>query len=68
MLMLFRAFTFSEKANLAVTLISEANDILGHAAFFDYPNWDYTDQAEWETWLKRLYDNGKCTVRLLGII
>lgn len=41
---------------LAVTLSNENDEILGHAAFFDYPNVANIDSAEWETWLHDNYD------------
>uniref|UniRef100_A0A7M4EV36 Cilia and flagella associated protein 61 n=1 Tax=Crocodylus porosus TaxID=8502 RepID=A0A7M4EV36_CROPO len=50
-----------EKANLAVTLSNENNKVLAHAAFFDYPNWNIVDQADWEPFLHQNYNNSKCT-------
>ncbi|XP_006015481.2 cilia- and flagella-associated protein 61 [Alligator sinensis] len=50
-----------EKANLAVTLSNEKNKVLAHAAFFDYPNWNVVDQADWEPFLHQNYSNSKCT-------
>lgn len=43
-----------EKAVLAVTLCNDREEILGHAAFFDYPNTD-VDSATWETWFQETY-------------
>ncbi|XP_025103771.1 cilia- and flagella-associated protein 61-like isoform X2 [Pomacea canaliculata] len=40
-----------EKAVLAVTLINDKEDIMAHAAFFDYPNVPSVDQAAWEEWM-----------------
>uniref|UniRef100_H2ZU18 Cilia and flagella associated protein 61 n=1 Tax=Latimeria chalumnae TaxID=7897 RepID=H2ZU18_LATCH len=51
-----------EKANLAVTLSNEKNEIVAHAAFLDYPNLDSVDPADWETWLHERYDSSNCTV------
>ncbi|XP_066282688.1 cilia- and flagella-associated protein 61-like isoform X1 [Branchiostoma lanceolatum] len=50
-----------EKANLAVTLCNEQDDILGHAALYDYPNTTEADQAEWQQWLSQNYDTAACT-------
>ena len=52
---------FREKAVLAVTLCNDKEEILGHAAFFDYPNVDDVDPAEWQTWVNKYYDMGKST-------
>lgn len=46
---------------LAVTLCNEKDEILGHAAFFDYPNVTSVDQAEWQEWMNQYYDTKKCT-------
>uniref|UniRef100_A0A8C8S084 Cilia and flagella associated protein 61 n=1 Tax=Pelusios castaneus TaxID=367368 RepID=A0A8C8S084_9SAUR len=50
-----------EKANLAVTLSNETNEVIAHAAFLDYPNWNIVDQADWESFLHENYSNEKCT-------
>ncbi|XP_071403684.1 cilia- and flagella-associated protein 61 [Pithys albifrons albifrons] len=50
-----------EKSNLAFTLCNEKNEVVAHAAFLDYPNWNITDQAEWEPFLHKNYPNHKCT-------
>uniref|UniRef100_U3JPT9 Cilia and flagella associated protein 61 n=1 Tax=Ficedula albicollis TaxID=59894 RepID=U3JPT9_FICAL len=50
-----------ELSNLALTLCNEKNEILAHAAFLDYPNWNITDQAEWEPFLHKNYPDNKCT-------
>ncbi|NWV86635.1 CFA61 protein, partial [Dasyornis broadbenti] len=49
-----------ELSNLALTLCNEKNELIAHAAFLDYPNWNITDQAEWEPFLHENYTN-KCT-------
>ena len=49
-----------EKAVLAVTLSNDQEEVLGHAAFFDYPNIPGVDQACWESWLHDQYDTSKC--------
>ncbi|XP_064621787.1 cilia- and flagella-associated protein 61-like isoform X2 [Lineus longissimus] len=50
-----------EKAVLAVTLSNEKEELLGHAALFDYPNLPSVDPAEWEGWLNSHYDCKKST-------
>lgn len=50
-----------EKANLAVTLVNSANEVVAHAAFFDYPNIPSVDQAKWEMWLKTKYNCKKAS-------
>ncbi|XP_019329974.1 PREDICTED: cilia- and flagella-associated protein 61 [Aptenodytes forsteri] len=50
-----------EKSNLALTLCSEKNEVIAHAVFLDYPNWNITDQSDWESFLHENYINSKCT-------
>ncbi|NXG17049.1 CFA61 protein, partial [Grallaria varia] len=50
-----------EKSTLALTLCNEKNEVIAHAAFLDYPNWNITDQADWEPFLHKNYTNHKCT-------
>ncbi|KFQ92308.1 Uncharacterized protein C20orf26, partial [Nipponia nippon] len=50
-----------EKSNLALTLCSTKNEVIAHAAFLDYPNWNITDQSDWESFLHENYNNDKCT-------
>ncbi|NXQ29632.1 CFA61 protein, partial [Alaudala cheleensis] len=50
-----------ELSNLALTLCNEKNEVIAHAAFLDYPNWNITDQDEWEPFLHENYANNKCT-------
>ena len=45
---------------MAVTLSNEHDDVLGHAAFFDYPNLPQVDSAKWEEWLNCHYDATHC--------
>ena len=52
---------YREKAVLAVTLCNDKDEILGHAAFFDYPNVADVDQAGWQDWLNKYYDTKKST-------
>ncbi|XP_074649430.1 cilia- and flagella-associated protein 61-like [Tubulanus polymorphus] len=46
-----------EKAVLAVTLSNEKDELLGHAAFYDYPNLRDVDPAAWETWMNNHYNS-----------
>ncbi|RUS82159.1 hypothetical protein EGW08_010093, partial [Elysia chlorotica] len=48
-----------EKAALAVTLCSNNDEIMGHAAFLDYPNIPDVDQSNWEDWFKQNYASGQ---------
>ncbi|XP_025915985.1 cilia- and flagella-associated protein 61 [Apteryx rowi] len=50
-----------EKSNLAVTLCNEKKEAIAHALFLDYPNWNITDQSDWESFLHENYINNKCT-------
>ncbi|XP_075269803.1 cilia- and flagella-associated protein 61 isoform X2 [Opisthocomus hoazin] len=50
-----------EKSNLALTLCNEKNEVIAHAVFLDYPNWNITDQHDWELFLHENYINNKCT-------
>ena len=46
---------------LAVTLSNDKDEVLGHAAFFDYPNLPEVDSAKWEGWLSEHYNTEECT-------
>nr|XP_046228541.1 cilia- and flagella-associated protein 61 isoform X2 [Scatophagus argus] len=50
-----------EKANLAVTLANEKDEVLAHASFFDYPAGDVVDQTHWEPFLQKHFRADKCT-------
>ncbi|KAM7117624.1 cilia- and flagella-associated protein 61 [Ciconia maguari] len=50
-----------EKSNLALTLCNGKNEVIAHAVFLDYPNWNITDQSDWESFLQENYINNKCT-------
>ncbi|XP_026528268.1 cilia- and flagella-associated protein 61 [Notechis scutatus] len=50
-----------EKTNLAVTVINDKNVSVAHAAFLDYPNWGFVDEANWEAYMKQSYPETKCT-------
>lgn len=54
-----------EKANLAVTLANEKEDILAHASFFDHPVGDLVDQTHWEPFLQKHFSAEKCTVCII---
>lgn len=54
-----------EKSNLSLTLCNEKNEVIAHAVFLDYPNWNITDQSDWESFLHKNYLNNKCTVSKL---
>ena len=59
-------FDFSEKANLAVTLVDEQSSLIGHAAFYEQPNWSIKlddDLTHGMAWLKRYYSAAECNVR-----
>ncbi|KAK3093002.1 hypothetical protein FSP39_009876 [Pinctada imbricata] len=53
-----------EKAVLAVTLCNEKEEILGHAAFYDYPNIPSVDPASWEDWVANNYKNAEKSTAL----
>ncbi|XP_031148896.1 cilia- and flagella-associated protein 61 isoform X2 [Sander lucioperca] len=50
-----------EKANLAVTLANEKDDILAHASFLDHPVGDLVDPTHWKPFLQKHFKAGKCT-------
>ncbi|XP_077999640.1 cilia- and flagella-associated protein 61-like [Glandiceps talaboti] len=50
-----------EKAILAVTLHNDKEEVLAHAAFFDYPNLDSVDPAKWQDWIGQYYDCDQST-------
>ncbi|KAM6280954.1 LOW QUALITY PROTEIN: cilia- and flagella-associated protein 61 [Porphyrio hochstetteri] len=50
-----------EKSNLALTLCNKKNEPIAHAVFLDYPNWNITDQSDWESFLHENCSNNKCT-------
>ncbi|XP_028296507.1 cilia- and flagella-associated protein 61 isoform X3 [Gouania willdenowi] len=55
------AITLLEKANLAVTLTNESEDVLAHASFFDFPSGDFMDGAQWEPFLHTHFTAERCT-------
>ncbi|XP_041660882.1 cilia- and flagella-associated protein 61 [Cheilinus undulatus] len=50
-----------EKANLAVTLANENEDIVAHASFFDHPVGGLVDQTLWEQFLQKHFKAEKCS-------
>ncbi|XP_042359745.1 cilia- and flagella-associated protein 61 [Plectropomus leopardus] len=50
-----------EKANLAVTLANQKDEVLAQASFFDHPVGDLVDQALWEPFLQKHFSTEKCT-------
>ncbi|XP_051264448.1 cilia- and flagella-associated protein 61 isoform X2 [Dicentrarchus labrax] len=50
-----------EKANLAVTLANDKEEILAHASFFDHPVGDLVEQNRWEPFLQKHFSSKKCT-------
>ncbi|XP_075872010.1 cilia- and flagella-associated protein 61 isoform X2 [Nelusetta ayraudi] len=50
-----------EKANLAVTVAGEEDQVLGHASFFDHPVGGLVDATQWETFVQKHFGAGKCT-------
>uniref|UniRef100_A0A8B9GEP1 Cilia and flagella associated protein 61 n=1 Tax=Amazona collaria TaxID=241587 RepID=A0A8B9GEP1_9PSIT len=52
---------YRERANLALTLCNEKNGAIAHAVFLDYPNWNITDQSDWESFLHENYISNSCT-------
>lgn len=53
-------FFFREKSLLAITLSNEVEEILGHAAFLDYPNVDGVEPDAWVDWLMSSYELAQC--------
>ncbi|XP_060042095.1 cilia- and flagella-associated protein 61 [Erinaceus europaeus] len=50
-----------EKANLAITLHSDKEEIMAQATFVDYPNWNVTKQDEWVSVFRELDSDIPCT-------
>ncbi|KAM3603080.1 uncharacterized protein V6R79_016169 [Siganus canaliculatus] len=50
-----------ERANLAVTLATDKDDVLAHASFFDHPIGDLVHQTEWEPFLQKHFRADNCT-------
>lgn len=54
-----------EKANLAVTVANEEDDIVAHASFLDHPVGELVDQADWELFLHQNFSTESCTVCII---
>ncbi|XP_052578789.1 cilia- and flagella-associated protein 61 isoform X1 [Peromyscus californicus insignis] len=50
-----------EKANLAVTLCNDKEEIMAHAIFLDYPNWNVAKQDDWVSLFQELDSEIPCT-------
>ena len=54
--------SFSEKSNLAVTLVSSNDEVSASAAFFDFPTNLNVDQSKWEILFQENFETIKPTV------
>lgn len=52
-----------EKANLAVTVCNDKEEIMAHSIFLDYPNWNVAKQDDWISVFRELDREIPCTVR-----
>ncbi|CAK6447385.1 unnamed protein product [Pipistrellus nathusii] len=50
-----------EKANLAITLCNDKEEIMAHATFVDYPNWNVANQEDWLSVFWELDKELQCT-------
>ncbi|XP_032104012.1 cilia- and flagella-associated protein 61 isoform X2 [Sapajus apella] len=50
-----------EKANLAVTLCNDKEEIMAQATFLDYPNWNVAKQDDWVSVFRELDSDISCT-------
>ncbi|XP_051000889.1 cilia- and flagella-associated protein 61 [Acomys russatus] len=50
-----------EKANLAVTLCNDKEEIMANAIFLDYPNWNVAKQDDWISVFRELDSELPCT-------
>ncbi|XP_022350074.1 cilia- and flagella-associated protein 61 [Enhydra lutris kenyoni] len=50
-----------EKANLAVTLCNDKEEIMAQATFVDYPNWNVSNQDSWVSVFRELDSEIPCT-------
>ncbi|XP_076970921.1 cilia- and flagella-associated protein 61 isoform X8 [Tamandua tetradactyla] len=50
-----------EKANLAVTLCNDKEEIMAQATFVDYPNWNVAKQDDWVSLFRELDSEIPCT-------
>uniref|UniRef100_A0A3B3ZSJ5 CFAP61 dimerisation domain-containing protein n=1 Tax=Periophthalmus magnuspinnatus TaxID=409849 RepID=A0A3B3ZSJ5_9GOBI len=59
---------FREKAILAVSLLSDRDELLAHASFSDHPIGDLVDQAEWEPFVQHISGSKKYKVWLKDML
>ncbi|XP_053430226.1 cilia- and flagella-associated protein 61 [Nycticebus coucang] len=50
-----------EKANLAITLCSDKEEVMAQATFLDYPNWNVAKQDDWVSVFRELDSDLPCT-------
>ncbi|XP_058419300.1 cilia- and flagella-associated protein 61 [Diceros bicornis minor] len=50
-----------EKANLAITLYNDKEEIMAQATFLDYPNWNVAKQDDWVSVFRELDSEIPCT-------
>ncbi|XP_066243088.1 cilia- and flagella-associated protein 61 isoform X1 [Saccopteryx leptura] len=50
-----------EKANLAITLSNDKEEIMAQATFLDYPNWNVAKQDDWVSVFRELDSEMPCT-------
>ncbi|XP_029774006.1 cilia- and flagella-associated protein 61 isoform X1 [Suricata suricatta] len=50
-----------EKANLAITLCNDKEEIMAQATFVDYPNWNVSNQDDWVSVFQELDGEIPCT-------
>ncbi|XP_008581829.1 PREDICTED: uncharacterized protein C20orf26-like [Galeopterus variegatus] len=50
-----------EKANLAITLCNDKEEIMAQATFLDYPNWNVAKQDDWVSVFRELDNEIPCT-------
>ncbi|XP_076786025.1 cilia- and flagella-associated protein 61 isoform X4 [Arvicanthis niloticus] len=50
-----------EKANLAVTVCNDKEEIMAHSIFLDYPNWNVAKQDDWISVFRELDREIPCT-------
>ena len=46
-----------------MTLVDDSNFVVGHAAFYDHPNWSISESSHWMEWLQEHFESKKCDVR-----
>lgn len=51
-----------EKANFAITLHNDQEEIMAQATFLDYPNWNIAPQDDWVSVFREMDSEIPCTV------